>query len=257
MIYIEINFKFVQTSKHHKMKHEFIVRASSMGAIMTKPRSKSEILSETTKKEIHKTILFNKYGIEDEFSSKPTDKGIMNEPEGIKLASDVLGWFGIPEKKTRLINDWVTGEPDVYKKSILIGDIKNSFSGNTFPFFEFNEVPNTGYFWQMQSYMWLDGEINESELVYVLTNTPEQMVLDMIQKKIWKMLPDPQYSNYSPNEIEEMAEQHIRSQHNFDHIPKEKRIRKYVIQRDNDAIEQMKNQITLCRAYYDEVYSKI
>ena len=54
------------------MKHEFIARCSSLGALMTNPRAKSETLSETAKKEIEKVVLFNKYGIEEDFSSKPT-----------------------------------------------------------------------------------------------------------------------------------------------------------------------------------------
>ena len=108
----------------------------------------------------------------------------------------------------------------------------------------------------MQSYMWLTG-LYESELVYVLTNTPEQMILDMIQKKYWKMLPDPQYSNYSPSEIEEIADEHVRSQHNFDHIPMEKRVKRFIVKYDPDSIEQMKIQIALCREYYDEEFNKI
>ena len=273
------------------MKHELIIRASSIGAIMTgtsrvgltenqkkelevlqskekltdnqkekmanyiKKRDEKPKLSETAKKEIQKIILFNKYGIEDEFSSKPTDKGIMNEPESIRIASEILGWFDIPERKSRLMNDWITGEPDVYKSGIMVADIKSSFSGLTFPFFE-DELPNKNYYWQMQSYMWLT-DLNESELVYVLTDTPEQMILDMIQKKYWKMLPDPQFANYSPSEIEQMADDHVRSQHNFDHIPLEKRVKRYVVKYDKDAIEQMKLQIGLCREYYDEQFDKI
>ena len=273
------------------MKHQLIIRASSIGAIMTgstrvgltgnqkyelefltskekltekqqeklhqliAKRDEKPKLSETAKKEIQKIILFDKYGIEDEFSSKPTDKGIMNEPESIRIASEILGWFDIPEKKTRLINDWITGEPDVYKSGVLVADVKSSFSGLTFPWFS-DELENNAYWFQMQSYMWLTG-LYESELVYVLTNTPKQMILDMVQKKYWKMLPDPQYANYSPSEIEEMADEFVRSQHNFDHIPLEKRVKQFVIKYDSDAIEQIKRQIALCREYYDEQFNKI
>jgi hypothetical protein len=239
------------------MKHEFIPRATSIGALMTNPRSKSEKLSETAKSEIQKVVLYNKYGIEDEFSSKPTDKGIQNEPESIRIASDVLGWLFNPEKKIRLINDWVMGEPDVYEKGKFVADLKSSFSGLTFPWFaDVNECPNNNYFWQMQSYMML-AQLDESELVYVLTNTPEQMVLDMIQRKVWKMLADPQYSDYTQSEMEQMADENIRSMHNFDHIPMEKRVKQFIIKRDDEKIEQMKERIILCREYYDEIIETI
>lgn len=237
------------------MKHEFIARCSSLGALMTNPRAKSETLSETAKKEIEKVVLFNKYGIEEDFSSKPTDKGIQNEPESIKIASDVLGWFDIPEKKTRLMNDWITGEPDVLTPSLL-ADVKSSFSGQTFPWFDLDECPNKSYFWQMQGYLMLS-EREECELVYILTNTPEQMVHDMIQKAIWKMYADPGYSDRTQNEIEEIAEQRVRSMHNFDHIPIEKRVRQYIIKRDNESIEQIKNRVDECRAYYDTIFNLI
>ena len=237
------------------MKHEFIARCSSLGALMTNPRAKSETLSETAKKEIEKVVLFNKYGIEEDFSSKPTDKGIQNEPESIKIASDVLGWFDIPNKKTRLMNDWITGEPDVLTPSLL-ADVKSSFSGQTFPWFDLDECPNKGYFWQMQGYLMLT-EREECELVYVLTDTPEMMVLDMIQKAIWKMYADPGYLDRTQSEIEEIAEQRVRSMHNFAHIPTEKRVRQYIIKRDNDAIEQIKNRVDECRAYYDTIFNLI
>ena len=237
------------------MKHEFIARCSSLGALMTNPRAKSETLSETAKKEIEKVVLFNKYGIEEDFSSKPTDKGIQNEPESIKIASDVLGWFDIPEKKTRLMNDWITGEPDVLTPSLL-ADVKSSFSGQTFPWFDLDECPNKNYFWQMQGYLMLT-EREECELVYILTDTPEQMVHDMIQKAIWKMYADPGYSDRTQSEIEEIAEQRVRSMHNFAHIPTEKRVRQYIIKRDNDAIEQIKNRVDECRAYYDTIFNLI
>ena len=273
------------------MKHQLIVRASSIGAIMTgstrvgltaiqteelkklelkeeltekqkekmqeliKKRDQKPTLSETAKKEIQKIALFNKYGIEDEFSSKPTDKGIMNEPESIRIASEILGWFDIPLSKSRLMNDFITGEPDVLKKGIMVADVKSSFSGLTFPWFA-EELPNASYYWQMQSYMWLS-DLDTSELVYVLTDTPEQMILDMIQKKYWKMLPDPQYSDFTPSEIEQIADDHVRSQHNFDHIPMEKRVKQFIVKRDNDAIEAMKNQIAICREYYDLIIEQI
>jgi hypothetical protein len=50
-------------------------------------------------------------------------------------------------------NDWLTGTPDVVTDQVLI-DVKNSFTGSTFPWFE-TECPNKEYFYQLQGYMFL------------------------------------------------------------------------------------------------------
>lgn len=236
------------------MKHQFIARASQMGDLMTNPRSKSEILSETAKKSVQKSVLFDKYGITDDISSKPIDKGIQLEPEGIEHASRVLGWFDVESSKKRMINEFFTGEPDVLTPTIL-ADIKCSYSGLTFPWFA-DEIPTAGYFFQLQVYMELSGH-RTSELVYVLLDTPEQMVLDEINRKVWKMLPDPRFANHSQSEIELIADEEIRRMHNFGHIPIEKRVKKFVVDYDADVIKAMQERVTLCREYYDTIYQSI
>lgn len=236
------------------MKHQFIARASSMGDLMTNPRSKTEILSATAKTAVQKAVLFDKYGIIDEISSKPTDKGIQLEPEAIESAGLVLGWFDVEPTKKRMINDFFTGEPDVLTPTLL-ADIKCSYSGLTFPWFN-DEIPTDGYFYQLQVYMNLSGH-KTAELVYVLLDTPEQMVLDEINRKVWKMLPDPRYSNFSQNEIELMADEQVRRLHNFAHIPIEKRVKKYRVDYDESVIKSMKDRVTLCREYYDSIYNTI
>ena len=236
------------------MKHQFIARASSMGDLMTNPRSKTEILSATAKTAVQKAVLFDKYGIIDEISSKPTDKGIQLEPEAIESAGLVLGWFDVEPTKKRMINDFFTGEPDVLTPTLL-ADIKCSYSGLTFPWFN-DEIPTACYFYQLQVYMNLSGH-KTAELVYVLLDTPEQMVLDEINRKVWKMLPDPRYSNFSQNEIELMADEQVRRLHNFAHIPIEKRVKKYCVDYDESVIKSMKDRVTLCREYYDSIYNTI
>jgi len=236
------------------MTHQFIARASQMGELMTNPRTKSEILSATAKTAVQKSVLFDKYGIIDDISSKPTDKGIQLEPEAIESAGLVLGWFDVEPTKKRMINDFFTGEPDVLTPTLL-ADIKCSYSGLTFPWFN-DEIPTAGYFYQLQVYMNLSGH-KTAELVYVLLDTPEQMVLDEINRKVWKMLPDPRYSNFSQNEIELMADEQVRRLHNFAHIPIEKRVKKYRVDYDESVIKSMKDRVTLCREYYDSIYNTI
>ena len=236
------------------MKHKLIIRASDVGSVMTEPRSKTEQASQSALKVLQEMALFDKYGIEREFSSMQTSKGIELEPLAIDICKNVLGWFDVSETKTRMINEYITGEPDVLTPTVL-ADIKCSFSADTFPWFE-KELKNKDYYYQMQSYMWLANK-NESELVYILLTTPERMVLDLINKEAWKMLPDPKFENYSQDEIFDIAENKIRSKHNFEQIPIEKRIRKYVIKKDDHVINRIIERIEKLTPIYNNLIESI
>jgi hypothetical protein len=136
---------------------------------MTSPRLKNEILSETAKTFIEDVFREKEYGIYKDISSRYTDKGIQMEDEAIQLAGNVLGWdLNVNKNEERLKNEWITGIPDINTETLL-ADIKCSWSGSTFPFFD-TELPNKDYFWQLQGYMMLTGHL-QAELVYCLMNT--------------------------------------------------------------------------------------
>jgi hypothetical protein len=219
------------------------IRCSKLGDIMTNPRSKGEILSQTAKNYLHELYLENNYGIKKDFWSRYTDKGIQCEKDGIALANEVLGW-GLPFHyieqggQETFENEYVTGRTDICTNGLL-ADIKCSYDANTFPWFT-DDIPNI-YFYQLQGYMWLSG-IEVSELVFCLVNTPELMVLDEIRRENWKQ-----------NAIDEDPdiEEYVRAKHNFDHIPKEDRVRRFLIEKDEDVIQRIKERIELCREYYN------
>ena len=52
------------------------IRCSALGRLMTAPRNKTELLSQTAKTYIQELVLEHKYGIKKEFSSRYTDKGL-------------------------------------------------------------------------------------------------------------------------------------------------------------------------------------
>jgi hypothetical protein len=66
-----------------------------------------------------------------------------------------------------------------------LADIKCSFNLGTFPMWDI-EITNKMYYWQMQSYMMLTNK-ETSELVYVLTNTPFEIVEDEVRREHWKL----------------------------------------------------------------------
>lgn len=221
---------------------EILIRCSKLGDIMTNARSKGETLSQTAKTYMQELYLEKNYGIKKTFWSRYTDKGIQCEKDGIALANEVLNWnlpFNYIENggQEEFVNDHIIGHTDICTNGLL-ADIKCSYDATTFPWFT-DDVPN-GYYYQLQGYMWLSG-IEKSELVYCLVNTPELMVLDEIRREHWK--------NNLIDE-DESIEEYVRAKHNFDHIPKEKRVRRFIIERDEDVIERIKERIALCREYY-------
>ena len=221
----------------------FKVRCSAIGKIMTSPRSKNELLSQTAKTYVEEQVLLAKYGIVKTFNSRYTDKGNLVEDESIKLASDVLDLGFILKNDEHFSNDWVMGTPDVNTDDILL-DVKSSWDATTFPFFA-TEIPTKDYFYQLQGYMWLTGK-QKSLLVYCLVNTPLDMVQDEIRRAHW-----------NANLLEESLDliDEVQKRHNFDHIPDNRRVKVFEVERDDEVIEQIKERVELCREYYETLYN--
>jgi hypothetical protein len=221
----------------------FKVRCSSIGKIMTSPRSKNELLSQTAKTYVEEQVLLAKYGIRKTFSSRYTDKGNLVEDESIRIASEALELGFLIKNDEHFSNEWLTGTPDVNTDTILL-DVKSSWDATTFPFFA-TEIPNKDYFFQLQGYMELVGK-TDALLVYCLVNTPEDMVQDEIRRAHWnaKLL----------EEDLELIEQ-VTKRHNFDHIPDNRRVKFFEVQKDEQVIEQIKERVELCREYYETLYN--
>ncbi len=217
------------------------IRCSSIGKIMTNPKTKGETLSQTTKTYLQELAVQEVYGIRKEFSSRYTDKGNEVEELSIALCNDVLNLGFIYKNEEHFSNDWITGTPDVNTDEILL-DVKSSFDVTTFPFFD-TELTNKSYFYQMHGYMWLTGK-EESLLCYCLVDTPLQIVEDEIRREHWKA-----------SLIEESLDLRafVQSKHTFGHIPKEKRLKTFKIVKDDVVIESIKTRIEECREYYNEL----
>ena len=215
------------------------IRCSSIGKIMTNPKTKGETLSQTTKTYLQELAVEEVYNIRKEFSSRYTDKGNEVEELSIALCNDVLNLGFIYKNEEHYSNEWVSGTPDVNTNEILL-DVKSSWDATTFPFFD-TELKNKDYFYQLQGYMWLT-EKQESLLCYCLIDTPLQIVEDEIRREHWKA-----------SLIEESLDLRafVQAKHTFGHIPKEKRVKTFIIQKDDVVIESIKTRIEECREYYD------
>jgi len=230
---------------------ELKIRCSSIGKIMTNPRSKKETLSKTCKTYIQDIFKENEFGIVREFRSRYIDKGNDCETQSIELANEVLEWklpFDVIHGKQHAFeNEYLTGHTDVLSKTVL-ADVKTSWDGTTFPMFD-EEIPNKDYYFQCMGYLALTG-YDKCDLAYCLINTPENMVLDQIRREHW--LNDSVWDGDENPDIVAM----VRSRHEFDHIPKEKRVKNFVIERDDDVIKSIYERVEQCREYYKQLKTK-
>lgn len=222
-----------------------IVRCSALGKIMTEPRSKSEVLSETAKTYIQELFKEKELGIYKDISSRYLDKGIQLEDQAIQFASEVLGWDFVVKNTERFTNDWITGEPDI-NTDTLLADIKCSWSGSTFPMFD-KQLKNKDYYWQLMGYMWLTGH-DQAELVYCLLNTPFEIVEDEVRREHWKL--------HLIDEDLDVREA-VQLSHNFDHIPDRLRVKRFIVEKDEKAIEQIKVKVEQAREYYEQLKQQL
>lgn len=221
----------------------FKIRCSAIGKIMTNPRTKGELLSQTAKTYIEEEVLRAKYGVIKPFYSRYTDKGNLVEGEAIEMASKALEIGLIWKNEEHFTNDFLTGTPDVNTDTILL-DVKSSWDATTFPFFA-TEIPTKDYYYQLQGYMELTGK-TEALLVYCLVNTPIEMVEDEIRRAHWN-------AHLLEEDLDLRDE--ILKRHVFDHIPLNRRVKVFKVEKDEQVINEIKDRVELCREYYNTIYN--
>ena len=217
------------------------IRCSQLGKIMTAPRNKSEVLSQTAKTYVEELAKEHLFGIKKVFKSRYTDKGNEVEEQAIELTEDVLGFEFLTKNEDYYQNDYIKGTPDIITTSLVI-DVKSSWSGDTFPFFE-TELPNKDYYYQVMGYMWLTGKKN-ALISYCLINTPEEIVNDEIRRTAW--------GKYEIEPSEETIRDVV-ALHSFDHIPKDRRVKAFHVEYNEGVVNEMKTRIEHCRTYFNEL----
>lgn len=221
------------------------IRCSSLGKIMTNPKSKGEVLSQTAKTYIKELVIEETLGIRKEFSSRYTDKGNIQEDTAIEMASKVLNLPFALKNTEYFENDFIKGTPDLILEDEIV-DIKCSWDGTTFPWFE-DELPNKDYYWQMVGYMWLTGR-TKARIVYCLVDTPEDIVQDEIRRTSWKKF---------EIDVTEETETEVRAKHEFSHISENKRVRTYLVGLTEEDIAKVSERILEAKKYYDELIERL
>lgn len=154
-----------------------MIRCSSIGKIMTEPRSKSEEWSETAKSAMLEAARETLFGVRKTLDDvRCIQKGIACEDEAIQLYNDVFLYNlkKIPADGRR-DNGIITGEPDLIATGSQKGvDIKVAWSLLTFPLTP-DQAGKKDYEWQARGYMCLF-DLPEWEIAYCAINTPEDIL---------------------------------------------------------------------------------
>ncbi|MCU4119352.1 hypothetical protein [Variovorax sp. N23] len=205
---------------------DFKFRCSSIGKLMTEPKSKAEgPLSVGAKTYIRELAAQEILGIEFQVSSKEMEKGIEVEQEAIDLFNRVRG-LNLVKNKERRTNDFLTGECDLFNAAARRGhDMKSSWSAKTFPIVV-ADCEDKLYEWQMRGYMAL-WDAAEWSVDYALVDTPERLI------------------GFEPL-----------SMHVVSHIPEHLRLTSWTIKRDPEKEAEIYQKVMHARAYMAEVIAE-
>ena len=199
---------------------KFKIRASAAGKLMTKPRSKSEFLSKTTKSYLEEWTKEQIYGVRKNIQSKYLTKGNQVEDDAIMYASAEKGWLFAEKNEEYFEDEYFCGTPDVILEDKII-DIKSSWDCFSFPLF-YNGIPNKDYYYQLQTYMHLTQK-DKAQLVYVLMNTPEELTLE--------------------------------ESHDYSEIESKYRIKSFDIDYDEEVIYELQHKVIESREYIEQLWS--
>ena len=197
---------------------QFKARASSAGKLMTAPRNKSEVLSETTKSYIKEWLIEQIYGFRKEIKRKYIDKGNKLEDTAIDKAIEWLDLDFVMKNEDSFEDEFFTGTPDIITNDEIL-DTKCSWDAYSFPLFD-KELPNKDYFYQMQVYMHLTGK-KKARVVYVLLNTPEELR--------WE------------------------EKHDYSNMDKKYRIKDFVVEYDAEIIATLQEKVKEARKYIETI----
>ena len=206
--------------------HEVLIRCSSLGKIMTEPKTKAEgVLSVGAKTYIRELAQQEILGIDFEFSGKEIEKGLEVEDASIALLNRVRR-LSLKKNSERKSNGLITGECDLYDAGRKRGhDLKSSWSAKTFPGWV-KDCEDRLYKWQMSSYMLL-WDADEWEVNYALVDTPDRLI------------------GYEPLQM-----------HIVNHIPEYMRLTTWLIERDFTKERAIKEKVEAAQIYYREVIAE-
>lgn len=243
------------------MSGDLIVRCSSIGKLMAKPKNEEidadyltpevlGIIAKTKRSDDEKSVLEDVqrkslsaggkthvrelvrqaiYGYEpSEIETRPIMKGrAVEEPLCIPMLARLTG-RPLVKNPERRCNGLITGECDIFDAPLRHGrDIKAPYSMETMPIV-LADCYDSGYEWQMRGYM-SDGlwDAETWSVDYVLVSTPEEFI------------------GFEP--------QHL---HFVDHIPEAHRWTTWTVRRDRALESLILDKVLAARRYYRQVINE-
>lgn len=227
--------------------NETLIRASSVGYLMTEPVTKADkeagILSKTAQRHLLDVYISEKYNRMRDIQTKQMKKGVEVEQESIDLLSVYLK-KPFTKNTERFSNKHITGLPDIIDEGVI--DIKSSYDLWTF----LSNIPeklDNLYYWQMQSYMWLTNK-SKATIAYCLVNTPDNIIQ---QEKYYLLKKLDVISEESPEFVREAMKLELNMK--FDDIALEERILMFKVDRSEDDILRIQQKVEKAREFLQDI----
>ena len=229
---------------------ETLIRASSVGYLMTEPQSKADkeagLLSKTAQKHLLEVYIAEKYGRKRDIQTKQMKKGVEVEQDSIEMLSKYMK-MPLFKNENRFSNAYITGLPDIVNGNMII-DIKSSYDLWTF----MGNLPDkldSLYYWQLMSYMWLT-DTEKGYIAYCLSNTPFGIMEQEKKSLLYRM---DVVSEDSPEY--KKAAQNLEFNMTFDDIDINERVLLFKVDRNEDDIIRIENKVLKAREYLHEIES--
>jgi len=236
--------------------NETLIRASSVGYLMTEPVTKADkeagVLSRTAQKHLLEVYVAEKYGRKKDIQTKQMRKGNEVEEEAIEFLNNYLGFppEHLIKNTERFSNDFIAGTPDVINidnGNAVIYDVKSSYDLWTFMGNILDKVDSL-YYWQMQSYMWLTGAI-KAHVTFCLLNTPFGIIEQEKKSLLYRMTDA--VTNESPEYVKEALK--LEFNMTFEDVPADERILFFPIDRNEDDILRIQAKVEKAREYLQTI----
>lgn len=250
--------------------NKILIRASSSSKIMTNGTGKNkDKMGKTAQTYLRHLLIQEKYHRVKEITSKYLEKGIAGEEDGITLLSLFHKKYFV-KNTVRLSNEFITGLPDI----VVGDDIHKAEEGyDTKCPYDIFTMPlktddlNTDYYWQAQSYMWLTNA-KKWTISYCLINSPFNILKNELNRLWYKLeMPDEDNPVYliASREIEKLHVYNLQ-EYNFENnnnkiseegwdfdVPLENRLVEFVVERNDEDIERLKDRVVEAREYMEQL----
>jgi transcriptional regulator with XRE-family HTH domain len=159
------------------------------------------------------------------------EKGALVENLSIEMLNRLDG-TSYSKNEGKFTNEYLIGIPDIidYENRVVV-DVKSSWNIESF-MQNVNKELNIDYWWQVQGYMAILG-FDKAEVSFCLISTPEHI----LEPTIAKLAGDLYTADY------------VRKKLTVEDIPEQDRRLRFVVDRDEDAIQRIYKRLRKCREY--------